>query len=157
MSRREDPNDRNQAGRIRSRSALPIGGAILFSLVMIGAGIGIGADIWPGESTTATASAASNAAPSNAGATGGPSGYQVVSADGTSARCPGGTKVLGGGGTEVGSHGREAIHDVSSFPSSDGSEWRFSITVGHRQTTSCNYLCGLRRLTAQPIRTGGGR
>jgi hypothetical protein len=144
MSSREVPNGRNQGGRTRSRSALPIGGAILFGLVMIAAGIGIGADIWPGESATATVSAASSAAPSSARVTSGLPGYQVVSANGTSARCPGGTKVLGGGGTEVGSHGREAIHDVSSFPSSDGSEWRFSITLdtGRQAPVNTFAVCG---------------
>jgi hypothetical protein len=141
---REVSNGHNQGGRTRSRSALPIAGAILFSLVMIGAGIGIGADIWPGESATATVSAASTASPSRAGVTGGLPGYQVVSTDGTSARCPGGTKVLGGGGTEVGSHGREAIHDVSSFPSSDGSQWRFSITLdtGRQVPVTTFAVCG---------------
>lgn len=40
-----------------------VGGAIALSLLMIGAGIGIGAAIWSGSSSTPTVPAASNAAP----------------------------------------------------------------------------------------------
>ncbi len=64
MSATDGPT--GEAPKARRRSSRPgwiIGGAVALSLVMLGAGIGIGAAIWSGGSSTTTVSAESNAAP----------------------------------------------------------------------------------------------
>ncbi len=73
----ESSSGGEQVGRPRPRRAWLIGGRVAFSVVMIGAGIGIGAGIWSGGSSTTTVSAASNEAPSNATDNGPPAGLKT--------------------------------------------------------------------------------
>ena len=66
MSTTETPAGREPAAAPKARHARLIAGAVVLSVLMIGVGIGIGAAIWSGGSSTKTVSAVSNAAPSSA-------------------------------------------------------------------------------------------